>query len=121
MATQLGMYKYKATKYFKTTTHYTLQNRPDNLLLSKDLNIAESRNFAKSKPLFWCQEREDKKWITPRLTGLFKTSKGNVYWGCRGRFKHLIIFHFKNNREELNIYYFNNYFTRNLNPLITNL
>ena len=122
MATHPIKYEFKANKYFKTTIHYSLQPtyiKPP--LLTEKINISESRNFAKSKPLFWCQERGQNKWITPILTGLFKTQKENVYWGCRGRFQHLIIFVFKKNREHLTVYYYKNYFTRNLQPLIKNL
>jgi hypothetical protein len=119
MATQRIKYEFKATKYFKTTVHYSLESAQLKPLLSEKLNISESRNFAKSKPLFWCQERGNNKWITLRLTGFFETE--NVYWGCRGCFQHLIVFVFKDNRESLTVYYYENHFTRNLQPLITNL
>ena len=121
MVTQPVKYVFKATKYFKTTTHYSLQTETENLLISDKLNIAESRDFAKSKPLFWCQERGAKKWIKPNLTGLFPAEKENVFWGCRGKYEHLIIFAFYNNNEDLHIYYYKNFFTRNLEPLIRNL
>ena len=122
MLTQPIKYVFKATKYFKTTVHYLLEStdikKPQ---LTAKLNISESRDFAKSKPIFWVQERGQKKWITPRLTGLFKTDKENVYWGCRGNYEHLILFVFTNSKEDLTVYYFNNFFTRNLQPLIKNL
>lgn len=122
MATQIPIkYTFKATKYFSTTTHYSLQNKPNKLLISDKLNIAESRHFAKSKPDFWCKEFNGKKWISPSLTGLFKTSKEEVYWGCRGKYQHLIIFAFYNNSQDLHIYYYENYFTKNLKPLIINI
>ena len=89
--------------------------------MSDKLNMAESRDFAKSKPLCWGKEYNGKKWISPSLTGLFKTSKENVYWGCRGKYEHLILFVFANNKEDLTVYYFKNYFTRNLEPFIKNL
>ena len=78
-------------------------------------------NTPKSKPLFWCQERIQNKWFKPNLTGLFPTNRENVYWGCRGRYQHIILFVFKDNQECLTVYYFENYFTRNLEPLIKNL
>ena len=121
MATQPVKYVFKATKYFKTTTHYSLQTETENLLISDKLNIAESRDFAKLKPLFWCQERGRKKWIKPSLTGLFETKKEEVFWDCRGKFEHLIIFAFYNNSQDLHVYYYENFFTRNLEPLIRNL
>lgn len=121
MATLPIKYVFKATKYFKTTVHYSLDTSTNNLLISDKLNIAESRDFAKSKPLFWCKEHNGKKWITPILTGLFKTEKENVFWGCRGKYQHLILFVFSNNKEDLTVYYFNNFFTRNLQPIINNL
>lgn len=122
MATQPVKYEFKATKYFKTTVHYKLQStHTKSLLITDKLNISESRDFAKSKPVYWCQERKGNKWITPRLTGLFTTDKENVYWGCRGRFKDLILFVFKDNSDVLNVYYYENYFTRNITPLIANL
>ena len=121
MATQPIKYEYNATKCFKTTTHYTLQTKHPRTQLTEMLNISESRNFAKSKPIFWCQERKVNKWITPRLTGLFKTETPNVYWGCRGKFQDLILFVFTDNKETLTVYYYKNFFTRNLKPLINNL
>jgi hypothetical protein len=121
MATQSIKYEYKATKYFKTTVHYSLISENFKPQLSSKLNISESRDFAKSKPLFWCQERIQKKWFKPNLTGLFPTNRENVYWGCRGRYQHLILFVFKDNQECLTVYYFENYFTRNLDLLIKNL
>jgi len=121
MATLPIKYVFKATKYFKTTVHYSLETSINNLLISDKINIAESRDFAKSKPLFWCKEHNGKKWITPILTGLFKTDKENVFWGCRGKYQHLILFVFSNNKEDLTVYYFNNFFTRNLQPIINNL
>jgi hypothetical protein len=121
MATQPVKYVFKATKYFKTTIHYSLETSTNNLLITDRLNIFESRGFAKSKPLFWCQERGLKKWIKPNLTGLFPTEKENIFWGCRGKYQHLILFVFSNNKEDLTVYYFNNFFTRNLEPLIKNL
>lgn len=121
MATQPIKYEFKATKYFKITTHYNLVTSSNKLQISDRLNISESRNFAKSKPVFWCQERGVRKWITPRLTGLFETRKENVFWGCRGKYEHLIIFAFYNNNEDLHVFYYENFFTRNIEPLIKNL
>tara|TARA_R110001632_G_scaffold6324_5_gene25859 strand:+ start:39496 stop:39861 length:366 start_codon:yes stop_codon:yes gene_type:complete len=121
MATQPVKYVFKATKYFSTTTHYSLHKATGKLLISDKLNISESRNFAKSKPVFWCQERKDNKWEKPNLTGLFETTKEEVFWGCRGKFEHLIIFAFYNNTQDLHVYYYENFFTKNLKPLITNL
>ncbi|PQJ76969.1 hypothetical protein BTO16_14005 [Polaribacter glomeratus] len=121
MATQHKKYEYKATKYFKTTVHYSLISQNLKPQLSSKLNISASRDFAKSKPLFWCQERIQNKWFKPNLTGLFPTNRENVYWGCRGRYQHLILFVFKDNQECLTVYYFENYFTRNLDLLIKNL
>jgi hypothetical protein len=121
MATQPLKYVFKATKYFKTTTHYSLQTKTEKPLISDKLNIAESRDFAKSKPVFWCKEYNGEKWISPSLTGLFETTKEEVFWGCRGKFEHLIIFAFYNNAQDLRVYYYENFFTRNLEPLIKNL
>jgi hypothetical protein len=121
MATQPLKYEFKATKYFKTTVHYSLVSSSSKPQLSDKLNISESRNFAKSKPLFWCQERENNKWKTPRLTGLFPTSRENIYWGCKGRYQNLILFVFKDNQDSLTVYYYENFFTRNLTQLIINL
>lgn len=121
MATQSIKYVFKATKYFKTTIHYSLVTETPKPLISNKLNIAESRDFAKSKPLFWCKEHNGKKWISPSLTGLFKTHKENVYWGCRGRYQDLMLFVFQENQDSLIVYYFKDFFTRNLDPIIKNL
>lgn len=121
MATLPIKYVFKATKYFKTTIHYTIQNETEKPLISSKLNISENQDFAKSKPVFWCKEHGGKTWISPSLTGLFETSNKEIFWGCRGRFQHLILFVFENNKEDLTVYYFKNFFTRNLQPLIKNL
>lgn len=121
MAAQHTKYRFKAIRYFKTTTHYCLISEHFKNQISDKINISENRGFANSKPVFWCQERKNNKWITPRLTGLFPTFKKDVYWGCRGRYNDLILFVFKNNGELMIIYYFENYFTRNLKPIINNL
>ena len=114
-------YQFKATRYFKITTHYELINNPNILHITEKINISESRDFAKSKPDFWLKERKNNKWIKPSLTGLFKTNKDYVFWGCRGRYQDLILFVFKNNKEDLTIYYFKDFFTRNLKPIIDEL
>ena len=122
MATQNPIkYTFKATRYFSTTTHYSLETATSKLLISDTLNISESRDFAKSKPIFWCKEHNGKTWIKPCLTGLFETTKEEFFLGCRGKYKHLIIFAFYNNNEDLHVYYYENFFTKNLQTLIINL
>lgn len=121
MATQPIKYVYKATRYFKTTTYYDLQTETEKPLLSNKLNISENRGFAKSKPLFWCKEHSGKKWVKPCITGLFATGKDEIFWGCRGKYEHLILFVFANSKEDLTVYYYPNYYTRNINGLIKHI
>tara|TARA_R110000851_G_scaffold16233_1_gene52868 strand:+ start:970 stop:1362 length:393 start_codon:yes stop_codon:yes gene_type:complete len=104
---------------FKTTRHYELINFIDpKIKLTKLLNLSKNREFAKSSPIFWLQIRIDNKWQKPRLTGLFKTSLSNVYYGDIDKCKHLLLFNFSDRTNTLTIKYFENYYTANLTSLL---
>lgn len=123
MATQIPtpiihLYKEVNTGKYKTTQHFDLiEIRNGKNHISEKINISINRNCALSMPLFWLKVHNGKKWITPFLTGLFKTKNPNVYYGDTNKRTHLLLFVFSDNRQDLKIYFFQNYYTKNLNNL----
>ncbi|CAM4091972.1 hypothetical protein [Gillisia limnaea] len=104
---------------FAEVKHYELKEVTNgNPILSNLINVSKNRNFARSNPDYWLKIREGKKWINPALTGLFKTSTPLIYYGDHNDKKNLIIVRFSANAEEVIIYYFKDYYTRDLKPLI---
>lgn len=105
---------------YKTVKHYELLE-PEPGPLSNKINIQGNRDFAKSRPDFWVKTWEGKKWSSKALTGLFKTSTPGVFYGDHNGKKHLLIFHFNKGASRVNVYYFKNYYTRNLKPVLNSL
>jgi len=103
---------------YKTTQHYNLTEVINGVnQISDKLNISVNRNCALSTPLFWLKIHNGKKWITPFLTGLFKTKNPNIYYGDIDKRKHLLIFVFNQNKDSLKIFFFKNYYTKDLNQI----
>ena len=104
---------------YKTVKHYDLQETIDGTpLLSNQINIARNRNFAKSSPDYWVKTREGSKWSKTALTGLFKTPSIGFYHGDHDSKKHLLVFQFNRDASRVNVFYFQNYYTRNLKPVL---
>jgi len=100
---------------YRSVKHYELiESSSDNTELTKLLNLSVDRNCAKSSPVYWIQIHDGKKWIKPRLTGLFKTNYQNIFKGDTQRKKNLLIFEFLDNGSTLIIKYFKDYFTSDL-------
>lgn len=120
MATQIPtpiihVYKEVNTGKYKTTQHFNLvEVKKGQNYISEKLNISVNRNCALSMPAFWLKIHNGKKWITPFLTGLFKTKKPNIYYGDVDKRTHLLIFVFSDNKENLKVYFFKNYYTKDL-------
>lgn len=106
---------------YLTVKHFELKEPGSPGPLSQEINIAVNRNFAKSRPDYWVKIREGKKWSRKALTGLFKTSAPGIFHGDHNGKKHLLIFQFNKDASRVNVFYFRNYYTRNLKPVLIQL
>lgn len=107
---------------FKSVKHYELVESDNISLLSNQINISIDRNYAQSMPVYWLKIKENNKWSSC-ITGLFKTCESNIFKGDVNNKKHLLLFKFSNLSDTLTVYYYQNYFTKdvaNLFSLITN-
>lgn len=108
---------------FKTTNHYQIDEVSNGKqILSDLLNINLDRQFAKSAPQYWLSTREGNKW--QRLTGLFKTPYSHFYKGDKGQNntkQDLIICQLSDDKSVLIIYYFKNYYSRDLESIIKSI
>jgi hypothetical protein len=125
MATQKPIiHSFKEVKRFKGVIHYELINvyngKPQ---LSTKLNLSKDRNCAKSSPTYWITERtkDNKKWQTQSLTGLFSSHKAFYYKGDADKRKHLLLFKFSNNADNLIVYYYKDFYTPNFKQIINQL
>lgn len=103
---------------FKTVKHYELHGSAKSTELTKLINISKDRQCAKSAPSYWLQTHDGKKWIKPRLTGLFKTRYKGIYFGDSHKRKNLLVFKFSENAETLSIWVFKNHYTSNLSKIL---
>ena len=126
MATQIPhpiTYNYKETHLgkFKTVKRYELVTvNTKNPKLSNIIRISKDQLFAKSSPVYWLDGHNGKKFVKPSITGLFKTSKGYIYYGDIdiNRVKtHTLIFVFSRNAETLTIKFFENFYTKDIDSL----
>jgi hypothetical protein len=118
------IHSYKEVKRYKSTIHYQLVNVfNDEPQLSKKLNLSKDRNCAKSSPSYWIKERttDNKKWQPQSLTGLFSSPKPFYYTGDANKRKHLLIFKFSHNANNLLVYYYKDFYTPNFNQIINHL
>jgi hypothetical protein len=107
---------------FKTTRHYQLETVSNGSnQLTDIINISKDRNCAKSVPDFWLQIREGNKWKKPRLTGLFKTGVKLTYKGDTKKRKNLVLFKFSDDAESLTIYFYSNFFTKDITTLLNTI
>lgn len=107
---------------YKTTRHYKLETVSNGKNQFTDIiNISKDRNFAQSTPDYWVQIREGKKWKKPRLTGLFRTGKNLIFKGDTDRRTNLVLFKFSENVETLTIYFYSNYFTKDITKLLNSI
>lgn len=110
---EINIGKYATVKHFELKE--TLNGSSE---LSPLLNIADNRNFAFSKPIYWVKERREGTWIKPHLTGLFETRGKNLFWGDANHKKHLLLFKFDEIKNRLIVFYFKNDFSNDLSGFI---
>lgn len=123
MATQIPqpithVYKEINEGKYRSVKHYELiKASSKDTLLSELLNISDDRKCAKSSPKYWLQIHDGKKWVKPRLTGLFETKDNNTYKGDIYKRTHLLVFRFFEDKSTLMVYLFRNYFTSDLSKV----
>tara|TARA_R110002096_G_scaffold421482_1_gene627216 strand:+ start:3724 stop:4119 length:396 start_codon:yes stop_codon:yes gene_type:complete len=127
MATQIpqpATYVFKEINVgkYKTVKRYEL-NEADSKKpkLSKLIKISKDQKFAKSSPCYWLEVHDGKKFIKPRVTGLFKTGCNYIYFGdidVKRVKTHILLFKFSSNADTLTIKFFENYYTNDLNQII---
>jgi hypothetical protein len=102
---------------YKSVRHYDLVSVTNGTTqLSKKVNLRKDRKFAQSMPDYWLKIKQGKTW-SKCITGLFKTNRRNVYKGDSERKKNLIVIKFSNDEKEVTMYFFKDFFTRNLNDV----
>jgi hypothetical protein len=107
---------------FATVKHYELiEVKNGKPLLEPIVQLANNRAFAKSKPLYWFTHRKQNKWVTPRLTGLFPTDKPNVFNGDINNKTNLVLFVVDEVNNTLLVDYYKDYFTYNLEPILSTI
>jgi hypothetical protein len=103
---------------YTSVKHYELKGVKNGYtLLSNYVNISKDRMCAKSSPDYWLKIKVGKKWSSC-LTGLFKIGIANIYKGDTQRRRNLLVFKFSDNASKLTIYFFQNYFTKDLNNIL---
>jgi hypothetical protein len=104
---------------YKDVKHYELIDvKCGTTQLSNQINISKNRSFANSNPDYWLKIKEGKKW-SKCITGLFKTSKMLTYKGDKDYKGHLIIFIFSDNAKIVTVYFFKNYYTKDLSKVLS--
>lgn len=104
--------KYRSTKHFEL-----VEVKNGSTQLSELINLSKNRNFALSMPEYWLKIRQGKKW-SRFITGLFKTGNKFIFKGDHNKRQSLIIFSFSNDLETITIYYFKNYYTKDLSNVL---
>lgn len=110
---EINVGKFIATRHYKCSELEKSKSK-----LTTLINISKDRKCAKSSPIYWLQIRVNNKWQKPRLTGLFKTSTLNVFYGDIDKCKHLLLFKFSDHASTFTIKYFENYYTKDLTNLL---
>lgn len=105
---------------FATVKHYRLHTVINGCqILSELVNVQKDRGFAKSNPDYWLKVRVGKKWET--LTGLFEYSKHEIFIADKGnknKKEELILAKFDDYNEQLIVYYFKNFYTKDISTVM---
>ncbi|MGY5352012.1 hypothetical protein ACXGQW_05535 [Wenyingzhuangia sp. IMCC45533] len=109
---EINIGKYTSTKHFEL-----IEVKNGTPTLSNKLNLSTNRNCALSMPIYWIKEREVNKWAKKWLTGMFKTETSCLYYGDTQKRKNLLIFKYCKSQGSLKIYFFKNYYTKDLNAV----
>ena len=103
---------------YASVKHYELQSVLNGTTqLTEQLNISKNRNCAQSMPIYWLKVRNCKKWSNC-ITGLFSTTEKNIYKGDTNKKKNLVLFKFSDNAKTLTVYYYSDFYTKDLSDLL---
>jgi len=108
---EINVGKHLSVKHFELAE--VLNGNPQ---LSELINISKNRSYALSMPEYWLKIRQGAKW-SKCITGLFKTAKRDLFKGDCDKKEHLLIFKFSDT-DILTVFYFKNYYTRDLSDVI---
>ena len=103
---------------YASVKHYDLQSVSNGTTqLTEQLNISKNRICAQSMPIYWLKIRNGKKWSNC-ITGLFSTTEKNIYKGDTNKKKNLVLFKFSDNAKTLTVYYYSDFYTKDLSDLL---
>ena len=103
----------------KTVKHYELiQVKNGSTKLTNLINVSTNQNCAQSTPIYWLKERGAKKWNRNYTTGLFKTCAKFIFKGDTDKKKNLVLFKFSDNAKTLTVYYYSDFYTKDLSDLL---
>ncbi len=104
---------------FASERHYKLNHVVNGIsVFTEFIKISQDRKSEKPKPFYCLEIREGKKWKSPAVTGLFVTNFPGIFKDDNRYKKNLIIVKFDNDKSQVLIYYFKNFYTRDLKALI---
>jgi hypothetical protein len=107
---------------FATVKHYELiEVKNGKPLLEPIVQLANNRAFAKSNPIYWFTHKKQNKWVKPFLTGLFNTTKHNVFNGDISNKTNLLLFLIDEANHTLKVHYYKDYFTYEIASLLDSI
>ncbi|MDO6473603.1 hypothetical protein [Maribacter sp. 1_MG-2023] len=110
-------FKLDTGKVYKEVRHYNLIDGKETL--SNKLNIGINRGFSKAKYIYSVKIRQPNKW-SKQITGLFPTNDIDLFYGDTINQKNLLLARFKDNGNELVIYYFKDFYPKPLGGFLNN-
>ncbi|SHK72185.1 hypothetical protein SAMN04488007_3665 [Maribacter aquivivus] len=114
---EVMQFKLDTGKLFKEVRHYNLVDGKE--ILSNKLNIGINRGFSKAKYIYSVKIRQPNKW-SKQITGLYATHDIDLFYGDTINQKNLLIARFKDNGNELVIYYFEDFYPKPLGGFLNN-
>lgn len=110
-------FKLDTGKIFKEVRHYNLIDGKETL--SNKLNIGVNRGFSKAKYTYSVKTRQTNKW-SKQITGLFPTHDIDLFYGDTINQRNLLLARFKDNGNDLVIYYFEDFYPNSLGGFLNN-
>jgi hypothetical protein len=110
-------FKLDTDKQFKEVRHYNLAEGKETL--SNKLNIGINRGFSKALYKYSVKIRLENKW-SKQITGLFSTHDPYLFYGDTIHQKNFLIARFKDNGNQLEVYYFQDFYPKALQAFLNN-
>ncbi len=116
-----------ATKYQVYTYSSIASNGGTRIFQSKEsvspltplIKVTPDIGRAKTKTKYWVSEKEFDGTYGQPSTGMFSTSQRRWFYGDLEDKKHLIVFEFRQDKEVLRTYYFENFYPKNPKRFVT--